>query len=231
MAAKWPAWLWSGSSITSIYPALGVLMTYLSTEWVKQSNEGAGATFRSHWSHQPTTTHKCPRENLSSPEHLLPRQRDCLNGKDYFSCCHCCLWWQIITLSLINFPKLFRIHIYMSYPHNFLGVMNCFKRWPRETSIIVYYFILFVINLPGSAVSLLGSQSWNGFCGHTLLVLPAFSICGFSASTSPEQHLTVLLSEEPQDLWTIYLLQSSQTFFFLLLRLFWSHGINLGCGS
>lgn len=31
--------------------------------WMSETNEGAGATFRSHWRYQPTTIHKSPREN------------------------------------------------------------------------------------------------------------------------------------------------------------------------
>lgn len=126
-----------------------------------------------------------PREDLTSIEHILSRQRDCLNGKDYFS--YDWFWWRIIIVTNKVFKAFQDPYIHL-LSTQFVGSDGSFKCLPRRRSRIGWCFTLFVVDLSGPAVSLLASQSWNGACGHTLLALPCsllFCLFSFHFSNTP----------------------------------------------
>lgn len=133
-------------------------------------------------------------------------------------------------MSLINFPELFRIHPYIYYPHNFLGVMipsNVYPEGEAELCDILP-------RLSWTCLALL-SVSWRLRAGMGPMAtlywpFPALSSSGFSASLL--QHTILLFCSETATGSLDYSPPSvSLNSFFPLSRFFSFLGIYLGCGS
>lgn len=133
-------------------------------------------------------------------------------------------------MSLINFPKLFGIHTYICYPHNFLGVMvpsNVYTGGEAELCSISPHLSWICLALLSVSQHL---RVEKGPMATLYWLYPSLSSSGFSASLL--QHTTLLFCSEMAtgslDLSPPSLFPN---FFFPLSRFFSFLGIYLGCGS
>lgn len=142
-------------------------------------------TLRSHWNYQPTNVHEHPERifpvlNIDCLGKRLPQWK----GMEYFSCCFA---YQIITLSLINFPVFQNPYIFLIHTTWGWWIPSNVSRGEKQNCVVLH-LVCHGAPLLHCQSRMISELGWSLLAPSLL-----FPSCHCSAPTSPERPLPTLL--------------------------------------